>query len=148
MNGRNSIEHDMQVQLINDCNVLFGYKYRELLIEIDKLGFVAPIFSVPNSGFGILAGKEKDKNLIYRVISYLRKEGLRSGVPDLVLPVPACGYHGLFIELKQGKNKPSDNQLRWHILLSYLGYRVVVCYSKADAINLIIEYMKGYKKHE
>lgn len=37
----------------------------------------------------------------------LKKQGVKAGVPDLFLPVGRGSYHGLFIELKYGKNKPN-----------------------------------------
>lgn len=37
----------------------------------------------------------------------LRRQGVRSGVPDLCLPVARGNYHGLYIELKWGNiNRP------------------------------------------
>lgn len=33
----------------------------------------------------------------------LKRQGVKAGVPDLFLPVPRGGYHGLYIELKFGK---------------------------------------------
>ena len=35
----------------------------------------------------------------------LKAAGLKSGVPDICLPVANNGFHGLYIELKFGKNK-------------------------------------------
>src|SRR5699024_2367061 len=43
----------------------------------------------------------------------MRAEGLRAGVPDICLPVPRGGYSALYIELKAGRNKPTDDQLAW-----------------------------------
>ena len=34
-------------------------------------------------------------------------------MPDLFLPVGRGSYHGLFIELKYGKNKPTEKQTEW-----------------------------------
>lgn len=72
----------------------------------------------------------------------LKKVGLKKGVPDICLPA-ACGcYHGLYIEMKFGKNKPTKEQLEYLIFLNAQGYCVKVCYSADEAINTIAEYLK------
>ena len=44
----------------------------------------------------------------------LKLQGVKAGVPDLVLPVARGGYFGLYIELKADKNcKTSKNQELW-----------------------------------
>jgi len=47
----------------------------------------------------------------------LKAEGVKAGVPDLCLPVARGGYYGLYIEMKAGKNKPTDYQGKWQRLL-------------------------------
>jgi len=34
----------------------------------------------------------------------LKRQGVKAGVPDLCLPVARNGFHGLYIEMKYGKN--------------------------------------------
>ena len=33
----------------------------------------------------------------------LKRQGVKAGVPDLVLPVPQQQFHGLYVEMKWGK---------------------------------------------
>jgi len=73
----------------------------------------------------------------------MRSEGLKSGVPDLCLPVARSGYHGLYIELKAGKNKPTANQLAWLEALEAQGYKTAVCYGWEAAKNVIEAYLKA-----
>ncbi len=70
------------------------------------------------------------------------KEGLRAGVPDVILAVPVGGYHGLFIEMKVEGRKASPWQLRWHERLKRYGYKVETCYGWEEAKDVILEYLK------
>ncbi len=68
--------------------------------------------------------------------------GTKAGVPDLFLPVPRAEYHGLFVELKAGKNRPTEAQREWLTELGRMGYRTAVCYSLDEAIREIKGYLK------
>lgn len=70
-----------------------------------------------------------------------KQEGLRPGVPDLCLPIPRRGFHGLFIEMKHGRNKPSDVQATFLDALADQGYLAVVCWGPQDAIETIQDYL-------
>ena len=67
-------------------------------------------------------------------------QGMLSGVPDLFLPVPKNGYHGLFIEMKSGKGRLSTNQTCFLSKVELLGYKIAVCYSANEAIKTIENY--------
>lgn len=58
------------------------------------------------------------------------------------LPVPRGIYHGLYIELKAGKNKTTDNQGRWLCELSEQGYKTAVCYGWAEAAEMLKAYLR------
>lgn len=75
-------------------------------------------------------------------------QGMLSGVPDLFLPVPKNGYHGLFIEMKSEKGRVTENQHWFLTNAESLGYKIAVCYSAKEAISAIQAYydqetMKG-----
>lgn len=72
----------------------------------------------------------------------LKAAGVKAGVPDVCLPVPRGGYHGLYVEMKFGKNKPTKNQQMWIKGLRENGYKAQVCYSCEDAIEAIKGYLK------
>ena len=76
----------------------------------------------------------------------LKAAGVKSGVPDLCLPCPCGDYHGLYIELKVGRNKPSANQNSWLDYLDGAGYCVRVCWGADEAIGEITKYLNGEKK--
>ena len=71
-----------------------------------------------------------------------RRPGVKGGVPDIFLPVARGRYHGLFIELKVGSNKPSQKQLDAISILRYQGYQVNVIWDSVDeVISTIIAYL-------
>lgn len=67
-------------------------------------------------------------------------------MPDLCLPVAKNGYHGLYIEMKYGRNKSTEKQEEWQKALQEQGYFVAVCYGAEEAERVIASYlqMKGY----
>ena len=79
--------------------------------------------------------------------AHLKAQGVKSGVPDLFLPVPKGDYHGLYIEMKVNKNKPTDNQIKWLSALSRFGYATAVCYNAKEARDKIEKYI-SIKKEE
>lgn len=108
-----------QATLIQWCN-LQSCKYSELKM----------IFAIPNGGYRNKAEARK-----------LKATGTKSGVPDLFLAVPRNGKYGLFIEMKVGRNKCTDNQKKWIRNLLEQGYEVKVCYSCEEAIQVIKKYL-------
>lgn len=72
----------------------------------------------------------------------LRQQGVKSGVPDICLPVARHGYHGMYIELKRTKGgRVSDEQRAWLDALQRQGYWAVVCYGYEDARMAIEAYL-------
>lgn len=73
----------------------------------------------------------------------LKKQGVKSGVLDIHLPVARGMYHSLYIEMKSEKGKVSENQDIWIMGLREEGNKVEVCYSAESAINAIKQYLIG-----
>ncbi len=101
---------------------------RQMFPELELL------FHVPNGG-------KREK----REATSLKKEGVKAGVPDLVLPVARGEYFGLYIELKVGRNKPKEHQLKWIEQLKEQGYFVEVCYGWLEASEVIKNYLEKPK---
>ncbi|WP_020408945.1 VRR-NUC domain-containing protein [Hahella ganghwensis] len=94
------------------------------------------LFSVPNGG---------DRHRI--VAAKLKAEGVRKGVPDLMLALPLGGYAGLFIEMKRRKGgKLYSHQQQWITRLKKVGYKVVVCAGWDAARIAIIQYLQTGKE--
>lgn len=75
----------------------------------------------------------------------LKAAGLKSGVPDICLPVARGGYIGLYIEMKAGKNKLTDNQEKWLNVLTREGNFTAVCYGWEKAKEVIEKYLSMEK---
>lgn len=73
----------------------------------------------------------------------LKRQGVLAGVPDIFVDVPVGKYHGLRIEMKVGKNKPTDKQKEMIERYNKMGYKAAVCYGAAAAIETLEDYLKG-----
>lgn len=73
----------------------------------------------------------------------LKAEGVKSGVPDICLPWPNCGKHGLYIELKIGNNKPTEEQYQYIAELKKAGYAAEWVIGWQAAWQLILVYLRG-----
>lgn len=72
----------------------------------------------------------------------LGRAGLKSGVPDLCLPVPKGEYAALYIEMKKDRQSTvSQNQLKWIADLNTYRNLAVICYSADEAIETIRKYL-------
>lgn len=78
-----------------------------------------------------------------KTAQHLKSMGMRPGFPDLFIPVAAGGYHGLFVEMKWRKNKPTQLQRVWIDYLNNHGYRAVVCWGYEEAVKVLQDYL-GY----
>ena len=81
-----------------------------------------------------------------RSVSYgarLKAEGLLPGVPDICLPAASGKYHGLYVEMKAGRNTATPDQAAYMERLAEQGYFVAVCYGWQQASELITAYLKG-----
>lgn len=119
MAKRNDFEHKEQV------NVFKWAKLQEKKFPLLKL-----LFAVPNAG-----KRSKIQG------AYMKAEGLKSGVPDICLPVPNGEHHALFIELKYGKNPATPSQKKWILRLNNAGNKAVVCIGWVEAVKTIKEYL-------
>lgn len=81
-----------------------------------------------------------------RTAAMLKASGVKAGVPDLLLPVPRGNYHGLWIELKHGKNKASELQKQWLADLKEQGYKTAIAVGFDEAVEVLQDYMDLDKK--
>lgn len=88
------------------------------------------LYHIPNEGKRTQSGGQ-----------ILKAAGLKSGVPDICLPVSRRGYNALYIELKYGNNKPTKAQVAFMKALQEEGAKVAVCYLAEEARDLILFYL-------
>lgn len=120
---------------------------------------LALMFAIPNGG---------QRHIV--VAKKLKDEGVKAGVPDIFLPEPrflnsnvldvspsSCCYWGvseleekedggtyycgLFIEMKVGRNKLTQNQEDWIEDLIENRYIYAICYGADEAIELLEWYL-------
>lgn len=72
---------------------------------------------------------------------HLKQQGVKSGAPDLCLPVSRGGYHGLYIEMKTETGHTSDEQDWWGEHLIAQGYCWKVCHGWQSAVAALSWYM-------
>lgn len=129
------IEHDLQVEffrLIHDA----AHADAGLLVA------EARTHAIPNGG---ARGKAE--------AGRLKAEGVRAGVPDVFCALPAHGKHGLYIEMKTGRDaaakikdgKVSPAQAQWLDWSEKLGYATAVCRSATEAFGVWHDYVEGYQ---
>lgn len=90
------------------------------------------LMSIPNGG-------KRDP----RVAAQMKREGVLPGAPDLLVPEPRRGFHGMFIEMKRLDGRTSKEQKELHMKLTARGYLVKVCYSADEAYGEFLRYVYG-----
>ncbi len=115
---RKSKEHNLQVA----CVKWFRYQFPH---------FADLLWATPNGG---------SRNKLEAI--RLKAEGVKAGVPDLFLCIAKGKYHGFFIEMKVGRNKPTLSQKSMMAQITRQGFKCVVCYSFEQFETEIREYFK------
>jgi hypothetical protein len=110
------------------------YEQACLATWLTKQGII--FFAVPNGGKRSLAEGVKFK-----------RTGVQAGVPDIVIPIPSGGFHGLFIEMKRSKGGIlSNSQIYWLSLLRDKGYYAEVARGFNEARDIITHYLSLHPK--
>ncbi|MBA3645320.1 MAG: VRR-NUC domain-containing protein [Gemmatimonadaceae bacterium] len=128
------MEASARSKLVRSEHAEQSFLFQRLELEAGKYPELRLAFAVPNGSNKSMAMAAKFK-----------KEGLKSGVPDIVLPVPRYPFHGLFVEMKRSDAVPSDlspAQRDWLAALEDQGYAVEVCCSDEEALEMILRYIK------
>ena len=112
-------EHDEQVTLFQ-------------LLALNEREFPALkwVHAIPNGGHRHKATAGK-----------LKAEGVKAGVSDIFVPIPVKGYHGLYLEMKAGKNKLTTEQSEFGDFVTSRGYSFYTAWSAGEALTAIGLYL-------
>lgn len=92
-----------------------------------------PFFAIPN-------GEKRD----VVTATNLKRQGVKAGVPDIMVPVPTTFHAGLFLELKRRDGGAiSKAQREWVDLLNKNGYLALFVYGWEDASKAVEKYLAG-----
>ena len=78
-----------------------------------------------------------------RIINHMKNEGMKNGIPDLFLPVARRGYHGLYVEMKTEKGRPTPEQNEFLEFADAQGYLDKVCVGYEEAVETLEWYQIG-----
>ena len=73
----------------------------------------------------------------------LKRQGMKPGVSDICLPYASGKYNNLYVELKTGNNKATEDQLKFIDVINALGGKAVIAYGSEAAIQVITAYLEG-----
>lgn len=161
--AKSGSEHAHQVALFAWAAVAYrhGFEIADMWVEQGKEAFVKSnykagddpavpalewLHAIPNGG---ARGDNKKSQAIRG--GQLKAEGVRSGVPDVFLPWPIPGWHGLYIEMKKPDQKPkrstskggmSDEQIKFRDYARSVGFAHATCYSWKEATEMLRSYIE------
>ena len=104
----------------------------ELRIRLPEVADL--IYHVPNGGHRVKA-----------VAAKLKAQGVKAGIPDLVLPMARGGFFGLYIEFKATPPNDAAISSSQHERIRKLnaqGYLAVVCRGHFDSMEQIRAYLR------
>lgn len=114
----------LESKMQQNCVLWFRMQYPEL----------APLlFAVPNGG---------KRTIIEAQI--LKREGVMSGVADLILLVPRHGYASLCIEMKTKDGKQSSAQKEWQKKAETHGNKYLVVRSVDEFVFVVRAYLNNH----
>lgn len=89
----------------------------------------ALVYAVPNAARRSMA-----------TAALLKAEGMRSGIPDVIIDEPVGAYHGLRIEFKTRVGRLTPQQRDVIEAMRFRGYYVCICRSADEAYRAWIAY--------
>jgi len=117
---------------------LSEHQEQSIFVEWCRVGGIA-VSSVPN-GFFVPVKTQSDRNRLNGQIKKLKREGMSSGFPDLMVFLE---NKLLLIEMKNAKGGTvSKEQKEWHKILDKLGFPVFIAAGADQAIKHVGSHIK------
>lgn len=104
------------------------FQWRDQFVEKEPL--LALLFHIPNGGHRHVS-----------VATRLKLQGVKKGVWDLNLPIPSGVNHGLWIEMKAGKNKLTPEQIDFATWMTGTHHKCVTAWTWTAAALHICRYL-------
>lgn len=103
--------------------------------EKQRKSILAPVYDliyhVPNGG-----------HRSFKTSKDLKKQGVKKGVSDLVLPIAKGGYFGLYLEIKAEKRwSISESQKEWLSMVEASGYAAALAVGEQEIKDVLVRYM-------
>jgi hypothetical protein len=105
--------------------------FRFFDVAVNTIPALRLAFHTPNGGFRAKTTAVRFKQL-----------GVKSGVPDVLIPVPSGEYVGLAIELKHGSGRVSVHQQSWLDALASHHWSTHVVYDWTHAAAITCQYFQ------
>lgn len=96
--------------------------------EVPELDF---IFAIPNGG---------KRNIVTAM--KMKKEGVKRGVPDIMIPIVKNNSPGMFLETKTPEGTESKYQIRYRKFLLSQGYQHKICRSAKELLDTTLDYLE------
>lgn len=119
LSGLNRLPKISESKLQSQCVVWFRSQYRDALI-----------FAVPNGG---------KRNIVTATIQ--KREGVVSGVSDLIVLKAMNGFNGLCVEMKISGTKQTESQIWFQKYCESNNYKYVVCKSLDEFMTAVNQYL-------
>lgn len=86
-----------------------------------------------------------ERKATYYMGYIMKRMGVLKGASDLFMAYPVGVYHGLFVEVKSKRGKPTAEQKSFIDRMRAVGYRAEICYGAEQVINTMKSYLGGYQ---
>lgn len=114
-------------------------------VPLEETEQIALIIWLKNQRIRVSGSANGGKRNLWEAMK-LKRMGVSPGFPDIEIPLPSGGYHGLYIEMKRVKGgRLSAEQLDWLDYLRDKGYMAEVAHGFEEAKAIVLRYLSLMK---